>query len=45
MHNKVLVDNVIKMELLEKTGLNIQPYFALGNTRFLKHLFCKILRL
>jgi len=39
MLNTALEDTVIEMELLGKTDLNIQPYFALGNTRFLKHLF------
>jgi len=38
MLNTTLEDNVIEMELLGKTELNLQSYFALGNRRFLKHL-------
>ena len=34
---KVPENNVINMELLRKTGLKIQPYFALGNTSFWFH--------
>jgi len=41
MHNKVLEDIVIKMELLRKTGLIVQPNFVSGNTRFVWLIFYK----
>jgi len=44
MHNKVLADNVVKLELLRKTGPKAQPCFVLGGASFFELIFFKKMR-
>jgi hypothetical protein len=41
MHKKVLTDNVVKLELLRKTGPKAQPFFVLGGASFFELIFFK----